>query len=105
MRPWGYTLSCSSQPCTASVTLSSPRNGYLWQRPTRSLARMPKLSWVTVSPGLSPQLTDFIVSLVSQNYLLFTKIGPFEVKKCLTQGECFLICCMCLTDATYLVMN
>ncbi len=53
MRPWGCTLPCSSQPCTASVSLSSPGNGYLWQSPSRSWARMPKLSWVTVSPGLS----------------------------------------------------
>lgn len=56
MRPWGCTLSCSSQPCTASANLTNRGNGYLWQSPSRCWAHMPKLRWVTVSQDLDLNL-------------------------------------------------
>lgn len=74
MRPWGYTLSCSYQPCATSVTLSSPGNGYLWQSPSKLWARMPKLSWVTVSPGLSPLFMYLLLAaLRHKSIMLFIR--------------------------------
>lgn len=61
MRPWGCTMSCSSRPCTASVTLSSPENGFLWQSPSRWLAPMPKLRWATVSPEPRVSLISLLI--------------------------------------------
>lgn len=70
MRPWGYILSCSYQPCTTSATLSSPGNGYLWQSPSRLWARMPKLSWVTVSPGLSPLFMYLLLEALRHKFIM-----------------------------------
>lgn len=55
-RPWVCTMPCSYRRCTASAPLSSPPSGYRWQSPSRPWARTPKLSWVTVSAGLSSSL-------------------------------------------------
>lgn len=100
---WDYTLPCSSHSCTANVTITKKRNGCLWQSPTGWWALMPKLRWVTVSPGLSFELPecwlrplDKTLSSSADKWSAVTFEQKNKTFKTIT-----LISCMCLTEAKY----
>lgn len=112
MRPWGCTLSCSSQPCTTCVTSSSPRHGYLWHCPSGSLARMPKPSWVTVSPGLCTWPVYSLFTGLEHSHTIpglnSSRLNEEQEKRPVSAGSGKLLpglvlvnYCMCLTDLNH----